>query len=77
MSKKSDKTVPVKTEEQKKDSHSVWTLPSEKWTNPLLGKTITFSDDFSSLKDHMESFKSKLKAFETPVSVESLNYIVK
>jgi hypothetical protein len=77
MSQNSDKKLVVKTEEIKKESHSIWTLPSEKWSNPLSGKTLSFSDDLVALKEHMETFKSKLKAFETPVSIESLNYIVK
>lgn len=77
MSQKVEETQAMKTEEKAIESHSLWTLPSDKWTNPFQGKNITFSSDMSALKDHMENFKQKLKAFETPVSVESLNYIVK
>lgn len=77
MTKNSDKTQSVKTEAITQESHSLWTLPSDKWVNPLQGKNITFSTDINALKEHMEQFKKTLKSFETPVSVESLNHIVR
>jgi len=57
---------------------SLWTLPKNKWQNPLGEiKSDDLNSDVKDISERIKSFNDRIKPFETPISLEILNKLIK
>ena len=62
-----------------KSHYSIWTLPKELWEDPLKGidfSNIKKEDIKKNMEKNKKSMERRLKAFNTPIDLETLNKII-